>query len=280
MERAERIQRSTVLRLHGWEGIGVLGEVREQIANSPTRSIADADLETLAFEMHLKAESLRAIINSCVEIGVLARDKGGIIDTALMIVKPKRTRKRTVLIKLVEPGRETEVQKVEVNSAEEEAPQPLKAKPEPLPTSRVAAPPKALRDPSELVFPIECTDEECKNVWEEWIVYRRKKRCSYAGPQYEQYGLNKASEHGRDALLWAIKHSMSNGYTGLFPEKYPGLRTRKDFAAERLDARKQRESEAVSRLEDRYGSNPLIGIPDGEFGSEEEGANESDEEDT
>jgi hypothetical protein len=109
-----------------------------------------------------------------------------------------------------------------------------------------------------LTFPEGVDDEECRIAWDEWVAHRRHMRKPYRGRAEEQKALSVAGRFGREAFLWAVKHSLPpNSYQGLFPEKYrPEGRTQTPFksaAERRLESRTAAFDEFERNVEKKRG---------------------------
>jgi hypothetical protein len=56
--------------------------------------------------------------------------------------------------------------------------------------------------------------------WDEWISWRRS--CRYSTKvQYQNRSLKNLAKHGLEAAIWAVDHSLTQSYQGLFPDKAP-----------------------------------------------------------
>ena len=56
-------------------------------------------------------------------------------------------------------------------------------------------------------------------VWNEWIDYRKHKRQTLTDLTAKKQ-LKKLAKYGLDAAIWALDESMTQGWTGIFPEKH------------------------------------------------------------
>ena len=68
-------------------------------------------------------------------------------------------------------------------------------------------------------IPEELNTETFITVWHEWIDYRKSKRQTLTDFTAKKQ-LNKLAKHGLDAAIWALDESMTQGWQGIFPEKY------------------------------------------------------------
>jgi hypothetical protein len=101
----------------------------------------------------------------------------------------------------------------------EPLPEPI-PEPEPLPKPEPegAAPPHT--DEADAVeIPPRLDTPEFRQAWSEWHEDRRERRKRMT-PRAERMQLDKLEPFGPDVAIKAIRESIANGWTGVFPEKY------------------------------------------------------------
>ena len=60
---------------------------------------------------------------------------------------------------------------------------------------------------------------EFNDTWEEWVNYRIQKKKALAETTAKKQ-LNKLAKYGAEVAIWTLEESMTNGWVGLFPDKY------------------------------------------------------------
>lgn len=63
---------------------------------------------------------------------------------------------------------------------------------------------------------------EFRAAWADWLAYRKERRWSPYKPIGLKTAIKRLAEHGPDAAIMAINHSMGNNYQGLFPDRFVG----------------------------------------------------------
>lgn len=83
---------------------------------------------------------------------------------------------------------------------------------------------KSARTPArdEPVFPAPLDTPRFRAVWSEYEAHRREKRAGVLRPLSVATKLTELAQHGEEAAVAAIRMSIGNGWTGIFPEKVNG----------------------------------------------------------
>jgi len=73
-------------------------------------------------------------------------------------------------------------------------------------------------------LPAELANDEFKTKWEEYCAYRRERKLSRLGAHSITEKWKELAAMGSPVAIEAIRHSIANGWTGIFPPKTHGQR--------------------------------------------------------
>lgn len=96
---------------------------------------------------------------------------------------------------------------------------------------------KSKKKEERVEIPAALADAGFRAVWAEWEQRRRAKRWGWYPPSTEKRWLNGLALLGSEGAIECVRHSLDNGYQGLFPEKVKRkAQGAKDALADWLDA--------------------------------------------
>lgn len=102
---------------------------------------------------------------------------------------------------------------------------------------------------------------EVREAWTEWIGYRRERGIQPYKPRGLKAAVTTLTQYPPEAIVWAIRQSMANTWTGLFPEKWSqqnGHAGRNGAASGGTSATEQRRAEKRAR---EFGDGAPLDLP-------------------